>query len=211
MDPNLVVDADKQWTCQVCLNEPPTPEIPPDEQGVEKITTETVDENISKPIPKTASPLRKSPKRKRTLKFAHRKRSKLKNKKPKIEEIVASTESEESELGSLSDVSPSSSPVKEPDYKTLKTSFKTFYVKNSAIQKRCPTQGCDGKGHLTGKFSMHHTVSGCPKHHDMTAEECRVGIENYKLGESMMMYWHVLCPCLSPLSSILGHFHNHYQ
>lgn len=37
----------------------------------------------------------------------------------------------------------------------------------------CPTEGCEGHGHITGLYAMHFAVSGCPKAHGKTAEECR--------------------------------------
>lgn len=37
---------------------------------------------------------------------------------------------------------------------------------------RCPVDGCNSEGHLSGKFESHFTQTTCPIYHNLTAKEC---------------------------------------
>lgn len=160
--PNLD-DQDKEtWKCQFCKETTmlykPTSESP--EPSLPKSDTELTCESPTV----VKSPFRGRPpgrpgRRRKTPKFAHIKKSKYRISMlaKSSDNNTASTESEDSDACSV--VDRLSSPVK-----------------GSRIKKKCPTQGCDGLGHYTGKFDLHHTVSGCPMYHNTTAEECKVSI-----------------------------------
>ncbi|XP_026280546.1 histone acetyltransferase KAT7 isoform X1 [Frankliniella occidentalis] len=40
-------------------------------------------------------------------------------------------------------------------------------------ERKCPYEGCDSKGHLSGDYEKHYIIEACPLYHNKTPEECK--------------------------------------
>ena len=65
-----------------------------------------------------------------------------------------------------------------PEQLLLSAETNRYYMGTSNAKRRklkkCPVSGCNGQGHVTGRFEMHHTISGCPKYHQSHQGEYKV-------------------------------------
>ncbi|KAJ8942204.1 hypothetical protein NQ318_021091 [Aromia moschata] len=52
-------------------------------------------------------------------------------------------------------------------------------------ERKCPLEGCDSNGHLTGKFDKHFTLEACPAYHNITPEKCKEELEERKKREEI--------------------------
>lgn len=41
-------------------------------------------------------------------------------------------------------------------------------------ERKCPYEGCDSKGHLSGNYDKHYIIEACPLYHNKTPQECKV-------------------------------------
>ena len=82
---------------------------------------------------------------------------------------------EPSTTPSIIPITPShySTPLSNDPLKKKKKKRIPYTLVEASKGNRCPTEGCDGYGHITGIYAMHFAVSGCPKAHGKTGEECR--------------------------------------
>ncbi|KAL3269926.1 hypothetical protein HHI36_008983 [Cryptolaemus montrouzieri] len=88
--------------------------------------------------------------------------------------------------------SSSRSPVKKAPVSTKgKAKNKRGDAKNRASdilikeERKCPLEGCNSLGHLSGKSDKHFTLEACPSYHNMTPAQCKEeSIERKKREEN---------------------------
>lgn len=51
------------------------------------------------------------------------------------------------------------------------------------IEKKCPIEGCDSSGHLSGNQETHFLPEACPIYHNMSVSECKEKAMERKIRE----------------------------
>ncbi|XP_018563178.1 histone acetyltransferase KAT7 isoform X2 [Anoplophora glabripennis] len=52
-------------------------------------------------------------------------------------------------------------------------------------ERKCPLEGCDSNGHLSGKFDKHFTLEACPAYHNTIIEKCKDEVEERRKREEI--------------------------
>lgn len=87
----------------------------------------------------------------------------------------------------------SPSPVKKPPAvtkgKTKNNKKNDAKTKNTGMsieeERKCPMEGCNSMGHLSGKFDKHFTLEACPTYHNITIDKCKIELEERNKREEI--------------------------
>lgn len=52
-------------------------------------------------------------------------------------------------------------------------------------ERKCPMDGCNGFGHLSGKFDKHFTLEACPAYHNISIEKCKMELDERNKREEI--------------------------
>ncbi|XP_030751236.1 histone acetyltransferase KAT7 [Sitophilus oryzae] len=66
-----------------------------------------------------------------------------------------------------------------------KNDTKSKVVDNVIVERKCPLEGCDSMGHLSGKFDKHFTLEACPLYHNFTISQCKQELTERKKREEI--------------------------
>lgn len=50
-------------------------------------------------------------------------------------------------------------------------------------ERKCPLEGCDSLGHLSGKYDKHFTLEACPSYHNVSIQQCKDELVDRKKRE----------------------------
>ncbi|GLH12371.1 Histone acetyltransferase [Gryllus bimaculatus] len=139
--------------------------------------------------------------------------------------LIGKTSDTESETEGKSKAAPAKKsgpkgPMARPKTKTRATAAAAAAVASTSAaepipkiveeERKCPIEGCDSMGHLSGKLEKHFTIDACPIYHNKTAQECKEWAQERKKHEDDRRKASALMSKKSPKSHITvdqRHYH----